>query len=121
MTGTSPKSVLVVDDDEQIRNVIQAVLTGAGYQVSLACNGKQALSVVRSMPVDILVTDLIMPEQEGVETIAVVRKEFPEIKIVAISGVAGGRYLRVAEFLGAHAVLQKPFEPAKLLTTLQGL
>ena len=76
---------------------------------------------MHDQPVDVVITDLIMPEQEGMETISRIKRDFPNIKIIAISGALGGRYLRVAELLGAHAVLNKPLDPEQLLQTVQSV
>lgn len=91
------------------------ILSDAGYRVLEARDGRHAMAAIRKGPVDVMVTDLIMPEQEGVETITQLKKEYPGIRIVAISGAAEGAYLKLAELLGAHAVLRKPFAPGQLL------
>ncbi|MDP3000761.1 MAG: response regulator, partial [Bryobacterales bacterium] len=117
----SAGKVLVVDDDEGIRNLFWQVLTGAGYDVSLAGDGRQALKLVEDQEFDVVVTDLVMPEREGIETIQAIRKEHRKLKIVAISGAFGGKMLRTAELLGADAALLKPVTPAQLLATLRGL
>jgi DNA-binding NarL/FixJ family response regulator len=79
------------------------------------------MKLFREHPSDLMITDLIMPDQEGVETITKLRREYPRLKIIAISGAFGGRYLRVAELLGADTVLQKPFTPQVLLDTVRKL
>jgi PAS domain S-box-containing protein len=117
----SAGKILVVDDEEGIRNLFWQVLTGAGYEVSLASDGQQALKLVQDREFDVVVTDLVMPEREGIETIQALRKEHRELKIVAISGAFGGKMLRTAELLGANAALLKPVTPALLLATLGGL
>jgi len=86
-----------------------------------AKDGREALERLREERFDVLVTDLVMPEGEGIETIRMVRKEQPDLKIVAVSGVFGGRFLRVAHALGAHATLAKPVSLDALLGTIQSV
>ena len=114
-------SVLIVDDDPAILKLLSSVLGAAGYEVAEASDGRQAMKLFRERPSDLMITDLIMPDQEGVETITKLRRDYPRLKIIAISGAIGGRYLRVAELLGADTVLQKPFTPQVLLDTVRKL
>ena len=107
--------ILVVDDEEGVRGFLRTVLEVAGYDVLEAADGKQALLVVQAAPVDLVITDLVMPEQEGIETVRALRRDYPSVGIIVISGAAGGPYLRVAETLGAHAALPKPVAPEVLL------
>ena len=121
MKAPPPASVLIVDDDPAILKLLSLVLGGAGYTVWEASDGKQAVNLFRENPTDLLITDLIMPDQEGVETITKLRREYPKLKTMAISGAVGGRYLRVAELLGADSILQKPFTPQVLLEAVRKL
>jgi CheY-like chemotaxis protein len=95
-----PARVLIADDNEDTCLSLSLLLERAGYQVATAANGKQALDVQRERPSDVLVTDLFMPEMDGLEAIARFRKEFPAVKIVAMSAGGpqrkGGRYLSAA-------------------------
>jgi CheY-like chemotaxis protein len=116
--------VLLIDDDQLVRYTLSRVLTGNGYDVTTAVDGKQGLACVAADKPAIVVTDLIMPEQEGIETIIHIRREHPEIRIIAISG--GGRdgnldMLPMAQMLGADAIITKPFEARELLEALQKL
>ena len=112
-------SILIVDDEEQIRHLIRSTFEEAGYRVLEAGNGKEALDRYRTDPTDIVVTDIIMPDQDGLECISTLRNESPDVKIIAITGgsdligVLG--FLDVAKMLGAHRTLQKPFEMKALL------
>ena len=117
----SAGKILVVDDDEGVRNLFWQVLTGAGYDVTLAGDGQQALKLVEDQEFDVVVTDLVMPEREGIETIQAIRKEHRDLKIIAISGAFGGKMLRTAELLGAGAALLKPVAPDLLLATVRRL
>jgi CheY-like chemotaxis protein len=111
----SAGTVLVVDDEPGIRNLLRKVLTGVGYRVLEAENGRQAIQRVMGSDVDLVITDLVMPEQEGIETIQIMRRALPKLKIIAMSGRFTGSLLRVANFLGAQASLAKPIEPDELL------
>ena len=116
--------VLVIDDDEQMRILLRQVMEWNGYAVSDAENGRKGMQKMREQPADLVITDLIMPEQEGLETISTLRKEFPMVKIVAISG--GGRigpeaYLPAARELGANLVFSKPFDVKEFVAAIRGL
>ncbi len=102
------KRVLVVDDDPGVREVVRMMLESAGYHVSLASNGKRAMESLQKEPFDLILTDLVMPEQEGIETIKAIRRDYPDLKVVAMSGAFGGDYLRIASLLGAHGTIPKP-------------
>ena len=116
--------ILLIDDDDQIRKMLSQLLEGAGYEVIGAADGKQGIRLFREAPCDVIITDIIMPEKEGIETIGELRRGFPDVKILAISG--GGRlpadeYLRMAKSFGAHRTLAKPFEQKELLEALREL
>ena len=118
------KRILVVDDNADMRLTMKLLLEDEGYEVELAANGREALEVQRARPSRVLVTDLFMPDADGFETIERFRKEFPQIRIIAMSG--GGSkpglrtdHLPVASVIGAHATLRKPFSIEKLLEALR--
>jgi len=115
----SPRLILVVDDNSIMREALTAVLGNAGYAVSQASNGNAAIAYAREHPVGLLITDLVMPEQEGIETIQHFVKGFPHIPIIAVSGMP--EYLPMAKALGAAAVLEKPVTRAKLLEAVRKL
>ena len=106
--------VLVVDDEEEIRTVLREVLEWAGHQVTEARTGAEGLQRYREAPVDVVITDILMPEISGLELIKALRESFPTAKIVAISG-SGAQMLDMATQLGAHRVLAKPFKRQELL------
>lgn len=95
------------------------MLESAGYDVSLASNGRDAVSILETQRFTAILTDLVMPEQEGIETIKLIRRDYPELKIIAMSGAFGGDYLRIAGYLGAHSTLAKPINMETLISTLQ--
>ena len=107
--------ILVADDEPGVRSFLRLVLEGGGYEVIEAANGREALKAARAGQVDVVITDLVMPEQEGIETIQALRKDDAGIGIIAISGAFGGEYLGVAHRMGAESVLKKPVSPAVLL------
>ena len=116
--------ILIIDDEDQPRRMLQQVLTRAGYEVIEARNGNEGLQYFRARPTDLIITDILMPEKEGLETIIDIRREFPEVKIIAISG--GGHtgnlnFLEVAKRLGAQHTLQKPFELQEMLGAVSEL
>lgn len=113
--------ILVVDDDEAVRTLLSDILTDAGYEVSAAQDGAKALRMAKTQSFDLLLTDLVMPDRDGIEVIRGIRSEQPNLKIIAISGAFGANMLHVAELLGAHASLPKPCDRSQLLATVRGL
>ena len=81
--------ILIIDNDVQILNMLRQTLEREGYDVLKASNGKQGIRLHREEPVDLIITDIIMPEKEGIETILELKRDYPDVKIIAISG--GGR------------------------------
>ena len=113
--------ILLIEDDFNLRAVLMAALEKTGHEVAEAPNGKIGIEEFRKRPADLVVTDLFMPEQDGIETIMILKEEFPDVKIIAMSG--GGRmppegYLESAKILGAIQVLAKPFEISEFLDAL---
>ena len=104
--------ILVIDDDEDFRSMLRTALEQDGYVVEEARNGREGLQRYVIAPTDVVITDLLMPEQDGLETIRALRQMNPQVKIIAISG--GGRtgrlnFLPLAGMFGALRTLQKPF------------
>jgi CheY-like chemotaxis protein len=117
-------SILVIDDDEQIRKYFRSVLEREGHKVTVSPDGKQGVLKYRENPTDIVIMDILMPEKEGLEAIMELKREFREIKIIAISG--GGQiraedYLIIAKNIGAMRTLAKPVERSALLQTVRDL
>jgi len=110
--------ILVIDDEENILNLLSIVLNGAGHDVVTATNGRVGLKSMAMDKFDLVITDIVMPETEGIETIQHLRRVTQTLPILAISG--GGRLgnldmLQAAKQLGATATLSKPFHPEELL------
>jgi DNA-binding response OmpR family regulator len=116
--------ILIIDDDDLIRQMLRAVLEREGYDVLDASDGREGLRVFMKNPVDLVVTDLVMPEKEGLEIIIELRRNFPDLKIIAISGggtVGGSQYLDVAGKLGADKIMGKPLKLREFIAIVKGL
>jgi CheY-like chemotaxis protein len=112
------QKILLIDDDPLVRRTIERVLQKNGYDVHLAADGLEGLRTFRTLQPDLVITDLVMPVKEGLDTIRLLRTWSPEAKIIAISGggrVANTDLLAEAAVLGASVVIAKPFEPDELL------
>ena len=110
-------SILLVDDNNELRAVIERALRAVGHDVYTAMNGKAALAILPKVKYDLVLTDIVMPEMEGLELIRSIRKIDPTAKIIAMSGGGSGtaeNYLVLAKNFGAAAALEKPF-PLDLL------
>lgn len=113
--------ILVIDDDPDLRRTMRKILERGGYAVREAENGLTGLKMVEADPPALVVTDLLMPEKEGIETIVELRERFPEIGVVAVSGAGGVGMdgpLLDAELFGAHATLSKPFDVESFMETV---
>jgi DNA-binding response OmpR family regulator len=116
--------ILVIDDDYLVRYTLARILQSQGYEVVTAADGESGMTVFRSAAPDLVITDIIMPEQEGIQTIRQMRRERPDAKIIAISG--GSRFgdldvLEIAIKLGADDAISKPFDAAELLSRVRQL
>ena len=116
--------ILLIDDDESFRGMLRRLLTRAGHTVVDCGDGKKGVALFRQNPTFLVITDLIMPDQEGIETIIQLRREYPEVKIIAMSG--GGRvtpeiYLDSAASLGAKRTFAKPFDTDEFLAAIKEL
>ena len=110
-------TILLIDDDELLRGALVQSLVNAGHKVIEASDGRQGCELARSMSVDLVLTDLVMPVQEGVETIMTLRRERPRLPVIAMSGgVTNSKlYLDIAGKIGAKRMLPKPFMPKTLI------
>jgi CheY-like chemotaxis protein len=111
--------VLVVEDDAELREYLRLALELHEHQVLTAENGRQALAYLNGHAVDAIVTDLFMPEMDGIETLSALRRQFPDMRMIAMSGRPGFDYLAVARELGVKHTLRKPFEITELLRALK--
>jgi DNA-binding response OmpR family regulator len=115
--------ILLVDDDAAVRDSIAVVLSNAGYTVDQAANGVDGMRLLRQHAPDLVITDILMPQKEGIEIIREIRSLAAATPIIAISGGGGGQadYLKMAQAFGANAALSKPFDPAALLALVERL
>ena len=109
-------TILIIDDEELVRVLLRSALEAAGYEVTEAVNGRQGLELYRRNPMDLVITDIVMPELNGLDMLLELTKEFLHAKVIAISGAGGDRnVLDVAKLLGARQTFQKPFSVPRLL------
>jgi CheY-like chemotaxis protein len=109
------ETIVVADDEPGVRSFLSKILAGAGYRVLEAKNGREAIQHVETSGAELVITDLAMPEQEGIETIQRLHRALPQLKIIAISGQFAGPLLQATERLGAQASLAKPIQADELL------
>ncbi len=116
--------ILVIDDDVTSRLILREMLEDAGHEIDEAEDGRIGIDLFRENPADLVITDLIMPEKEGIETIFELRQSYPDVKIFAVSGGGTGKstsYLNAAMKLGALHVFSKPVDPGELLDALEAV
>ena len=114
-------SILLAEDDQQLSEMLSRVLRRAGYEVDAVANGRQAVGESENRYFDLLITDLAMPLQDGLETIELIRKSSPYVKILVISGFVPRAVRPIVHGLGADAALMKPFSPGELVSSIQEL
>jgi CheY-like chemotaxis protein len=116
--------ILLVDDDPNIRQVLETALVQHGHEVVPARDGREGLRLLRQSRCDVLLTDILMPEMDGLELMRGVLREFPAVRVVAMSGgssrLPGADALHTADMLGAHAVLHKPFTVSEAIAAIVG-
>ena len=120
--SAAPPRILLIDDEAPVLHTLQLLLEESGYAVTVARNGKDGVAAYRTERPDLVLTDIIMPDQEGIETIMQIRRDCPDARIIAMSG--GGRignsdFLAIASALGANATIAKPFEVDDLLILVE--
>ncbi|HXI36499.1 MAG TPA: response regulator [Burkholderiales bacterium] len=114
--------ILVIEDNEDMRTMLVFALRLSGFEVAGVADGLNAVAALERAPAEAIVTDLFMPDQDGIETIEEVRRRFPLVKIIAMSGwqsAQGPDYLEVAREIGAVHTLRKPFDPEELVAVLR--
>lgn len=118
------KNILIIDDEESITYMLKRLFERKGYNVLTACDGIEGIRTFKNNPIDLVITDIIMPEKEGVEVIFELQRANAKCKIIAVSG--GGYlnpqdYLSTAEEIGVSATFSKPFDTQALLAKVQEL
>ena len=114
-------TILLIDDDPLVAFTVERMLQGAGHTIVRATDGEKGIKILKDGKVDLVITDIIMPVKEGIETIREIREHDTKIPVIAVSGGghgSGGNYLRMAQALGATEVLAKPFEQDELLAAV---
>lgn len=113
--------ILVIEDEDDLRGVMVTALKQAGYAVTAAADGREGLEQFRAEPCDLVVTDIVMPERDGIEVVLALRTEYPAVPVIAISGYSSYSpvYLHTVDKLGARKVLAKPFGVPALLTAVR--
>jgi two-component system response regulator (stage 0 sporulation protein F) len=113
-------TILIIDDDDLIRVLLRSALEETGYEVAEAANGLQGLELYRQRPTDLVITDIIMPEMNGLDLLLALTREFLNAKVIAISGAGGEKnVLDVAKLLGARQIFQKPVSLPHLLSAVR--
>ncbi len=112
---TTLKRILVIDDEPTLLKALATVLEQSGFQVFTARSGREASAAIQKHPIDLLITDLNMPDEDGIEIIRRLKKAHPQIKVIAMSGAFGPNIMTVAQKLGADATLSKPMTASQLL------
>jgi CheY-like chemotaxis protein len=115
------ETILIADDDAEVREILREALEQAGYVTLAAADGNEALMALRTMQFDLLITDIVMPERDGLEMIDVLRYERTAPKVIAMSGAWDGVCLPAAMKLGAQALLPKPWKNQTLLDTVRAV
>lgn len=114
--------ILIIDDEPQIRSMLTLMLERDGYEVVEAPDGVEGIKIYRQNPVDLIITDLIMPNKDGIGMIIDLKKEFPDVKIIAMSGGGLNKpdgYLKGAKKLGASCTLTKPIDREEMLQAVR--
>jgi CheY-like chemotaxis protein len=115
------RSLLLIEDDELFREALADALTEQGYTVTQAGVGAKGVKLFRAAPADLVITDIVMPNQEGLETIEALHRDYPKLGIIAMSGGLAQDaplYLKIAAIVGATRTLRKPFDLPTLLTAI---
>ncbi len=116
--------ILIIDDEPHILLMLKKMLERTGYEIDLASNGKEGLDLFTRKPSDLVITDIIMPEKEGLETIREMKRMPPELKIIAMSGggkISAENYLETAKIFGASRIIEKPFTQQHMEPTVNQL
>jgi len=118
------KKILIIDDEQAILQMVKRLVEKAGHTAELASNGEEGMMMIEEHSFDLVITDIIMPKKEGIEIITAIRKNYPKIKVIAMSG--GGKftpegYLKSAKILGANRVFTKPFNHREMMKAIDEL
>ncbi|MEN8229668.1 MAG: response regulator [Bacteroidota bacterium] len=118
------KKILIIDDEPHILLMLKKMLERAGYAIDLASNGNEGLNIFNQNPSDLVITDIIMPDKEGLETIREMKRIQPDLKIIAMSGggkISAENYLETAKIFGASRIIEKPFTQQLMVSAVNEL
>ena len=118
------KKILIIDDEPHILLMLKKMLERAGYEIEIAINGMEGLELFKKSPTDLVITDIIMPEKEGLETIREMKRLQSGLKIIAMSGggkITADNYLQTAKLFGASRILEKPFTQQQMVEAVKDL
>ena len=118
------RKILIIDDEPHILLMLKKMLEKSGFEVDLAANGNEGISLFKKSKAELVITDIIMPEKEGLETIREMRRIKPDLKIIAMSGggkVSAENYLEIAKIFGASKVISKPFTKQEMISAVNEL
>ncbi len=116
--------ILVADDDSMVRSVLREILEKQGWTVTEASNGREAIESFRKQPCQLLITDILMPEDDGYETCLQLKRKYQHLKVIAISGgdfLLPGKYLALAHGIGVDRTFAKPFRTAEIVDAVREL
>ncbi len=119
-----PKRILVIDDEPTALDLLRRILELNGYEVQLAANGLEGVELFRKSPCDLVITDMVMPKKDGLQTILDLRDDYPDLPVIAISGggtISKERYLAVAGYLDKVITIAKPFTIEAIVEAVQQL
>jgi len=114
--------ILIIEDDHHVLLMIKRMLESEGFEINLASNGNEGLEIFNKIPVDLVITDIVMPEKEGLETIREMKRIRSDLKIIAVSGggkISADNYLETAKIFGASKIIEKPFTKNQLIAAIQ--
>lgn len=121
---TNPKRILVIDDEPTALDLLRRILEMNGYEVAVAKNGQEGVELFEQHPCDLVITDMVMPIKDGLQTILDLRMEAPELPVIAISGggtISKERYLAVAGYLDRVITIAKPFAIEQIVEAVEKL
>ena len=124
MDAMSPKKILVIDDDDFVRGMVCNALRKENFLVEEAQNGNEGVSKSRSFKPEVVITDMLMPDKEGIETILEIKAVNKDIKVIAMSGGGASKnmtFLEMAKKVGAEQVLSKPFKPSAMIEAIRSV
>ena len=119
MSANEKKCILIVDDEADLRNLLNSVLSGAGYDTAEAADGKEAIAIVQKRVLDLALLDIRMPKMDGIEVLTFLHKNSPSTKAIMLTGYADLKYAMEAKEYGAKDFISKPYKTDDVLSTVR--